>query len=63
MRNLLLASTLFISFLSATVINIPDDYSTIQGGIDASTDGDTVLVAQGIYFENLILISYEFIIL
>ena len=55
MRNLLLASTLFISFLSATVINIPDDYSTIQGGIDASTDGDTVLVAQGIYFENLIL--------
>ena len=51
----LFASTISISILSATVINVPDDYSTIQGGIDASNDGDTVLVDQGIYFENLIL--------
>ena len=46
---------LILSFLSANTINIPDDYSTIQGGIDASSNGDTVLIAQGIYFENLIL--------
>jgi hypothetical protein len=38
---------------SATVINIPDDYPTIQQGIDASTDGDTVLVQPGIYVENI----------
>ena len=44
-----------LSFLSATTINVPDDYSTIQGGIDASSDGDTVLVAQGTYVENLVL--------
>ena len=55
MKHALLAFMLVSTFLSATVINVPDDYSTIQGGIDASTDGDTVLVAQGLYFENLIL--------
>jgi hypothetical protein len=37
----------------ATVINIPDDYPTIQEGINASTDGDTVLVAPDTYFENI----------
>ncbi len=37
----------------ATVINIPDDYPTIQEGIDASTDGDTVLVQPGTYVENI----------
>ena len=39
---------------SATIINIPDDYTTIQQGIDASTDGDTVLVQQNIYEENIV---------
>lgn len=34
---------------SATIINIPDDYPTIQEGINASVDGDTVMVAPGIY--------------
>ena len=38
---------------SATIINVPDDYPTIQQGIDASTDGDTVLVQPGTYVENV----------
>ncbi len=38
---------------SATIINIPGDYPTIQQGIDASTDGDTVLVQPGTYVENI----------
>ena len=38
---------------SARIINIPDDYPTIQEGINASTDGDTVLVAPGEYEENV----------
>ena len=54
-KNIVLPIVLSFTFLSATVINVPDDYSTIHSGIDASNDGDTVLVAQGLYFENLIL--------
>jgi parallel beta-helix repeat protein len=38
---------------SATIINIPADYPTIQQGIDASSDGDTVLVQPGTYVENI----------
>ena len=34
--------SLTISFLSATTISIPADYATIQEGINAAVDGDTV---------------------
>ncbi|MBD3233217.1 MAG: hypothetical protein GF315_05790, partial [candidate division Zixibacteria bacterium] len=44
---------LYFVSANATVINIPDDYPTIQQGIDASFDGDTVLVQPGTYFENI----------
>jgi uncharacterized protein (TIGR02145 family) len=44
---------LLTSFSFATVINIPDDYSTIQEGIDASVNGDTVLVQPETYYENI----------
>jgi hypothetical protein len=36
-----------------TIINIPADYPTIQQGIDANLNGDTVLVQPETYVENI----------
>ncbi|MCF7918378.1 MAG: right-handed parallel beta-helix repeat-containing protein [Candidatus Cloacimonetes bacterium] len=56
--------------LMSTLINVPDAGSgifDIQSGIEISVDGDTVLVAPGIYYENInfigkkITIASEFI--
>ncbi len=44
---------LFVSIAFAETINIPADYTTIQAGIDAATNGDTVLVQPGTYMENI----------
>jgi len=38
----------------ARILNVPEDYQTIQSGINAAEDGDTVLVQPGRYLENLI---------
>jgi hypothetical protein len=51
-----------------TTINVPGDYSTIQEGINAAQNGDTVLVNDGLYYENInfrgknIVVASRFII-
>jgi hypothetical protein len=49
---LLLTFLLFVlgtSILHARIARIPDDFPTIQAGIDECVDGDTVLVGPGVY--------------
>jgi hypothetical protein len=51
-----------INVAAAGIIRIPDDYETIQEGINFSASGDTVLVAEGIYVENIDFLGREIIV-
>jgi len=57
-KCLLFVALLWIASSSlslATIIHVPGDYPTIQEGINAANPGDTVLVAPGIYYENVLM--------
>jgi hypothetical protein len=43
----------FAASARASELRVPDDYDTIQAAIDAAYDGDTVIVAPGIYGERV----------
>ncbi len=57
MQNLLMTiSLILLNFhcVFAITINVPFDQPTIQAGLDVAATGDIVLVAEGIYYENIV---------
>ena len=66
-RNLL-SIILIVAGIStqSQIIHVPADQPTIQAGINVASDGDTVMVSDGTYFENIVFkgkaISVESII-
>ena len=55
-KYLLVTLILLSSFrtnLFSKVISVPKDYKKIQLALDASMDGDTILVSKGVYKENI----------
>jgi hypothetical protein len=54
MKKLNLLLTLLIPlFTFSQIINIPDDYPSIQEGINQAEDGTTIIVEDGTYKENI----------
>ncbi|MDD5447405.1 MAG: NosD domain-containing protein, partial [Methanocellales archaeon] len=40
-------------FYTGSVIYVPDDYSTIQAAVNAASEGDTIIMRDGTYIENV----------
>jgi hypothetical protein len=52
---LVIVSAARLSAAGGEIRHVPRDYPTIQAAVDASEEGDTVLVAPGVYSENVVI--------
>ena len=54
-RLTVLVFILTVPWCQGATLQVPDDHATIQAAIDASQDGDTIVVQPGQYPENLVI--------
>ncbi|MBW1743728.1 MAG: right-handed parallel beta-helix repeat-containing protein [Deltaproteobacteria bacterium] len=55
--TIIVTLTLHASIVLGDTWNVPGDYLTIQGAVDAASDGDTIVIASGTYNEYDITID------
>lgn len=48
--------------LNAKTINVPSDYPKIQTAVNSASNGDTILVSPGIYYENINLLKKNLVL-
>ena len=51
--SIFVSLTFSLQQVKAITIVVPDDYSTIQGAVNAASDGDTISVRNGTYHEKV----------
>jgi hypothetical protein len=51
--SLILCYCLLFALSPGAILRVPSGYATIQSGIVAASNGDTILVERGTYFENI----------
>lgn len=54
-RSSLAVLVLLTSVASASTLRVPKDFATIQAAVDAANSGDTIRIAKGTYFENVVV--------
>jgi hypothetical protein len=52
---LVLTGTARLSGAGGQVWRVPADFLTIQAAVDAASEGDTILVAPGVYVESVVV--------
>lgn len=62
MKKILLIISIILNFGHSTTYLVPDDYNLIQVAIEASIDGDSIIVSPGLYSENIDFLGKEIVV-
>ena len=52
MIKYLLTILLSLATLLSDTINVPEDFPTIQGALNAANNDDVIMISEGTYFES-----------